>query len=66
MITKCCNLSFASALYYTSLCRGDCVLALCLAFCVEVVALEKGVIYSKFVIANSSMEVSFVGGLVWT
>ena len=40
------------------------VLALCLASCVEVVVLEGGVVYSKFVIANSSMEVPFVEGPV--
>jgi len=27
--------------------------------------LERGVVYSKFIIANSSVEVPFVGGLVW-
>ena len=34
---------------------------LCKAGCVE-----RGVVYSKFVIANSSVEVPFVGGHVWT
>ena len=42
------------------------ILALCLASCVEVVVLERGVVYSNFVIANSSVEVPFVGGPVWT
>ena len=42
------------------------VLALCLASSVEVVVFERGVVYSKFVIANFSMEVPFVGGPVWT
>ena len=34
--------------------------------CVEVVVLEKEVIYSKFEIANSLVEVPFMGGPVWT
>ena len=42
------------------------VLALYLASCVEVVVLERGVVYSKFVIANSSVEVPCVGGHMWT
>ena len=33
---------------------------------VEVVMLERGVVYSKFIIANSSEEVPIVGGVVWT
>ena len=33
------------------------VLALCLASCVEVVVLERGVVYSKFVFTKSSAEV---------
>ena len=41
-------------------------LALCLASFVEVVVLERGVVYSKFVIVNSSVEDPFVGGPVWT
>ena len=34
------------------------VLTLCLASCVEAIVLERGVVYSKFVIANSSVKVS--------
>ena len=42
------------------------VLALCLASCIKVVVLEIGVVYLNFIIANSSVEVPFVGGPVWT
>ena len=42
------------------------ILALSLASCVEVVILERGVEYSYFVIAKSSVEVPCVGGPVWT
>ena len=42
------------------------VLALGPASCVEMVVLEKGVVYSNFVIANSSVEVPCVEGPVWT
>jgi len=49
------------------LCRGNCCFGfvsclLCRGGCVR----EKGAIYSKFVIANSSVEVPCVGGHVWT
>ena len=42
------------------------VLSLCLASRVEVIVLKRGVVYSNFVIANSSVEVPLVGGPVWT
>ena len=51
------------ALCLSLLCRGDRVLTLCLASCVEMVVLERGVVHSKFVIANFSVEVTFVGVL---
>ena len=41
------------------------VLALCLASCVEVLLLERGVVYSYFVFAKSSVEVPCVGSPVW-
>ena len=44
------------------LCKRNCVLVLCLASCLEVGVLKRGVVYSKFVIANSSVEVPFMGG----
>ena len=40
------------------------VLALYLASCVEVVVSERRVVYSNFVITNSSEEVPFMGGPV--
>ena len=42
------------------------VLALYLASCVEVVVLERGDVYPKFVFANSLVEVPYVGDPVWT
>ena len=37
---------FALGLWLSLLCRGDWVLVLCLASCVEMVVLERGVVYS--------------------
>ena len=42
------------------------VLALCLASCVKVVVLERGVVYFKFVFTKFSVEVPCVGGPMWT
>ena len=42
------------------------VLALCPSSCGEVVVLERRVVYSKFVITNSSVEIHCVGSPVWT
>ena len=48
------------------LCEVIVVLALCLTSRVEVVVLERGVVYSYFVFVKSLVEVPCVGGPVWT
>ena len=49
---------------HPSKCRGDC--CLCLTSCVEVVLLEREVVYFYFVFVKSSVEVPCVRSPVWT
>ena len=49
---------------YPSKCRGDLCCALPLS--VEVVLVERGVVYSRLYLPKSSVEVPCVGSPVWT